>query len=176
MDYKQLFLLIEGDDDERFFNEVINVKLGGKYDSIIPWKYADKKPVQIARFLRSISSMGADYLYVADINDNPCVTMKKQKVKEKLPDIENNKVVIVIREIESWYLAGLDKTKTGHFRIHFHPTTDDVSKEQFNALIPNRFDSRVDFMVEILNHFSIETAKRRNKSFAYFINKHAGQI
>ena len=41
MPYKRLFILIEGDDDERFFEKIINPLLDKKYNSITLWKYGD---------------------------------------------------------------------------------------------------------------------------------------
>ena len=48
-------------------------------------------------------------------------------------------------------------------------TTDTVTKEQFYNLMPKKFDSKIDFMREILKNFSIEIAKKKNKSFKYFV-------
>ncbi|OGW18585.1 MAG: hypothetical protein A3G93_11920 [Nitrospinae bacterium RIFCSPLOWO2_12_FULL_45_22] len=42
----------------------------------------------------------------------------------------------------------------------------------FNRLIPNKFDSRIDFMLEILKYFSMGIAKQKNKSFSYFLERH----
>ncbi|MDI6767583.1 MAG: hypothetical protein QME52_12240, partial [Bacteroidota bacterium] len=54
--------------------------------------------------------------------------------------------------------------------------TDDTTKEQFNRLIPEKYDSRIDFMSEILNNFSFKTAKRKNRSFKYFIEKYNCEV
>jgi hypothetical protein len=43
-----------------------------------------------------------------------------------------------------------------------------MTKEDFNALIPPSFDSRIDFMFEILKSFSFVTAARHNRSFQFF--------
>ena len=47
-----------------------------------------------------------------------------------------------------------------------------MTKEDFNARIPKKFDSRIDFMFEILKSFSIETAARKNQSFHFFVNRY----
>lgn len=78
----------------------------------------------------------------------------------------------MIKEIESWYLAGLDAQACKEFNIHNVPETDSITKEQFDALIPEKFISRIDFMLEILKVFSIESAKQKNMSFKYFIMKY----
>jgi len=79
---------------------------------------------------------------------------------------------VVKIEIESWYLALLDNNTCRKFKIKLSKikNTDHITKEQFNALIPKKFDSRVDFMIEILDCASIETARQRNTSFKYFID------
>ena len=39
-------------------------------------------------------------------------------------------------------------------------------------MMPERFDSRIDFMMEILKLFSPVTAMDKNSSFQYFMTKH----
>lgn len=79
---------------------------------------------------------------------------------------------MVVKEIEGWYLAGLGNTEAEKFKIRTFSETDTITKEQFNALIPKTFDSRIDFMLEILRIFSIEIAKQKNRSFRYCIEKY----
>ncbi|ACB52151.1 hypothetical protein cce_2803 [Crocosphaera subtropica ATCC 51142] len=47
-------------------------------------------------------------------------------------------------------------------------------KEQFNQSIPQKFSSRVDFMIEVLKAYSLNTVikKESNQSLVYFINKY----
>ena len=63
-------------------------------------------------------------------------------------------------EIESWYLAGISNSIANSIRIRYHCTTNDVTKERFNELIPSSFTSRIDFMNELLKHYDFETAKQ----------------
>jgi hypothetical protein len=79
--------------------------------------------------------------------------------------------MVVIKEIESWYIAGLRDIESKKFGIQTFSTTDSLTKENFSNLIPKRYDSRLDFMIEILKNFSAETAKQKNKSFRYCIEK-----
>ena len=172
MNYKALYIFVEGNDDERFFREIFCPMLKKKYDHIAIVKYAQKKRELVKNFVYSISKMGGDYIYVTDINNSPCVTDRKRQVKSSLGNIDDDRIVVVIKEIESWYLAGLDEEAARELGIKKMPEcTDDVTKEQFDNLIPKKFDSRIDFMREILKHFSIEVAKVRNGSLSYFIEK-----
>ena len=159
MGYRKLFIWVEGEDDKRFFQNILEPKLQEKYDFVETRRYATLKKGKIDNFLKSIKAMGADYIYVTDINSSPCITAKKQETQSKLRNIEAEKIIVVIKEIESWYLAGLDKNSAKNLRIKKIPeTTQNVTKEQFYSLMPQNF-SRIDFMREVLKNFSIETAK-----------------
>ena len=80
--------------------------------------------------------------------------------------------MVVVRGIESWYFAGLDNIRSKKLKIRRNfENTNNLTKEQFKTLIPKSFDSEIDFMIEILNLFSIEIAKNKNDSFKHFLEK-----
>ncbi|HOC52437.1 MAG TPA: hypothetical protein PLW61_02300 [Caldisericia bacterium] len=167
MNYKRLFILVEGNDDERFFKNILESKFNKKFDFVEIIKYATTKKEKINNFINSIQAMGADYMFVADINNCPCITAEKQKIQKKYKNINSNKIIVVIKEIESWYAAGCLK-----FRMCLSNNTNEITKNQFINLIPKKFDSKIDFMAEILKNFSIEEAKKKNISFDYLIKKY----
>ena len=169
--YRQFFVFVEGYKDYLFFGEVVKLLEGCDSVSIIEW--ANDKPGEIDDFIRSIKSKNwnADYILVTDM-DTPCVTAKKEEIQKRFRNADEDRIIVVGKEIESWYLAVLEDDKYKEFGISPFPTTDNVTKEQFEQLIPKRFDSEIDFMQEILKAFDIETAKRKNKSFGYFAEKY----
>ena len=176
MGYKRLFIWVEGGDDIRFFNRIIKPVLEKKYSLVEVRSYATLKREKVDNFLKSIKAMDADYIFAADINDTPCITAKKQEIQDKLKNIDEDNIAVVIKEVESWYLAGLDDADSRNLRIRTLSNTDNITKEQFNSMIPKIFDSRIDFVLEILKCFSIQMAKRKNKSFKYFVKKHNCEI
>ncbi len=172
MAYKRLWVLLEGNDDERFFEGVIRPIFDNTYDSVKPWQYAQKQTKKVKNFLRAINSMGSDYFFWGDINSLLCVTAKKNRIKRRYGariDIKN--VIIVVKEIESWYLAGLDDKARKELGIRTFRNTDNITKEEFDNLMPKKFDSRIDIMVEILKRFSVGMGEQKNRSFAYFMKK-----
>ena len=171
MGYRRLFVWVEGEDDVRFFDKIMKPKFQKMYDFIETRRFAALKREKVHNFLRSIKAMNADYIYVTDINDTPCVTAKKQEIKSKISNIDKDRIMVVIKEIEGWYLAGLKDHDVYKYNINPFRNTDDITKEQFSSLIPKNFDSRIDFMLEVLKSYSIEIAMQRNKSFRYFIEK-----
>jgi len=172
MAYRQLLVLVEGNDDEKFFKTVVKPKLSTRYDFIRTWKYSPQPPKKTRNFLISIEAMSSEYFFLSDINNSPCITEKKEGIVTRYWDkIDIGNVIVVIREIESWYLAGLDDKSCKELGIKSVKKTDKVTKERFDSLIPRKFDSRIDFMVEILKRFSVEIAKQKNSSFDYFMTK-----
>ena len=172
MGYKRLFVWVEGENDIRFFDKIIKPKLQKKYNLVEVRSYAVLKKKKIRNFLKSIKAMNAEYIYARDINDAPCVTSRKKKIQSKLRNIDESRIIVVIKEIESWYLAGLSDEDTQKLKIRSYKTTDGITKEQFHDLIPKKFDSRIDFTLEILKCFSVEIAKQKNRSFRYFVGKY----
>lgn len=83
MPYKLLFILLEGDDDERFFEKIVKPHLQKRYSTTKFWKYSQQKQERIVNIVKSINSMKADYICVRDFNDAPCITAKKEKITGK---------------------------------------------------------------------------------------------
>ncbi len=171
--YKKLYIWVEGPDDERFFNRIVLPILSTKYDSIKVIQYAKETLTWRKNFIKSMIAMEADYIFVADVDSASCITAKKEKIKHDLPNINDNKIIVVIKEIESWYLAGLSKTAYKEIGISkYKGSTNDLTKEEFNNLVPKKFkDSRIDFMQEILQLFDVEIAKDKNISLNYLLQK-----
>jgi hypothetical protein len=107
--YRRLFIWVEGTDDERFFNTIIVPRFAGRYDNIQVRRYAGMKNEGINKYLTSIEAMGADYLFVADIDTARCVTRKKALLQSTFNRLDARRTIIVKAEIESWYHAGLDE-------------------------------------------------------------------
>jgi len=126
---------------------------------------------KFSAILEAIKAMGADYLVIADYDCSPCVTSKKEWLHQHIKGLEPERTRIVIEEIESWYAAGLDEQGISQFGMPLPAGTDRLTKEQFNDMVPEKYDSRIDFMMEILKIFSLETARRKNRSFEYFLRK-----
>lgn len=176
MGYKRLYILIEGNDDERFFNHIIKPEFEKKYDYVQFFQYASQPSRKINNFIKSIIAMEADYIIAGDINHAPCVTHKKKTIKTnkfKNKIVDEGYIVVIIKEIESWYLAGLDAGALNKIEVSYgKKNTDTLTKEQFERLMPRKFISKIDFLQESLKYFKMETAKQQNRSFNFFTRKY----
>ncbi len=169
---KRLFIMVEGEDDVRFFGRLIKPLLLPRYDSVEIIPYASIKRDKVNKFIKSVVAMKNDYIFVADIDFEHSVRDKKQILYYRFSEVDGSKMVIVIREIESWYYAGIPAHLAQELGLPEPENTNDLTKEDFNARIPKKFDSRIDFMFEILKSVSLETAAKKNQSFHYFVNRY----
>ena len=147
--YRLLYIFVEGNDDERFFDRILTKELKKRYTAIKIIKYAHMKKEKVDDYIKSIKGMRADgmradYIYVTDINDSPCITAKKDKVLGRYRNIDGDRILVVVKEIESWYLAGLDDGVCKQLKIDSFSNTGNITKEQFDALALKRFRFRIE--------------------------------
>lgn len=174
--YKRLFIWIEGRDDKEFFDKVMKSEFERKYGRgrVHIRQYSEMRNEEVAGVLEGIKAKNDDYICVADINNAPCVSeRKREKQEEEFKDVDEDRIMIVRRKIESWYLAGLDDDACKRFGFPPFDSTDEFGKGRFKELQQRaKFNSRVNFLREILKCYDIETARRKNKSFKCFVEKY----
>ncbi len=74
---KRLFILVEGEDDIRFFGRIVKPLLVSRYDSVELIPYASIRRVKVNNFLKSVRLMKNDYIFVADIDTERSCTGQK---------------------------------------------------------------------------------------------------
>lgn len=170
MEYTKLYLFLEGNDDERFFNKKLTKKLEEIYTKVEILKFAAMKLSDRRKYIRTIlNKENWDYICVCDIDTTGCYPEKKRSIINKNNLIEEDKIVVVIKEIESWYLAGINNDFLRSIRAGLiDRNCNEITKEIFNNLIPKKMP-RVIFMDKILENYNFNLAKRNNSSFLYFL-------
>lgn len=169
----RLNILVEGADDVRFFERVLLERLKDRYDGVRLVPYACLRRTAVDRLLRGFARLGESYVIVADIDNEPSVRAKKRVILNRYEEAQPGAIAVVIREIESWYLAGADDGFLARSGVVPPPSTDDLTKEEFNALIPRPYVSRVGFMLDLLEGYSLERGSERNRSLAFFLARFA---
>ncbi len=79
--------------------------------------------------------------------------------------------MVVVPEIEGWYLAGLDAEHSARLGIGEPAATDQITKEDFTRMRPRGLAANREFMLELLDGFSVAAARAQNQSFDYFCRK-----
>ena len=169
--YRRLWLLVEGADDSRFCTEVLSQVFSSRYDHVEIWEYSQQTSSKLSGLLHTISSMSDDYLLIRDMDDRPCVTATKEAIASRTPSLSWDRVVVVPREIEAWYLAGLNEAACEELGLDRVTDVDSVTKEQFDQLVGGTRHHQP-AMDEILKRYDVEVARQRSPSFAYFWQKH----
>ena len=170
-------LFVEGPDDRRFARSLFVPSIQIAYMDVRIQEYACNKLSMTNEYVKNIKNIDKwDYLFLADLDDGTCVTKKKEQLIRQYTHLESERILIVKHEVESWYLAGVDSDTREEFRIQVPRETSNVTKEAFNRIIPKRFQSRIDFMAEILNRYDIEAARRKNESLEYAMHKHFDRL
>lgn len=110
---------------------------------------------------------------MTDIDASPCVTARKQQIKkQKLGTLDDFRILVVKKEIESWYLAGLDEECCRRLRLPLGYETETITKQQFKQLLSgSKLGCTINCMIEMLKNYNLTTAKSRNGSFDYFHRK-----
>ncbi len=171
--YRRLFIWVEGESDKRFVEHVFKPLLEKRYDSVSIIKYAQKTREKRRQFIKSIRAMQADYFILADINHYQCITARKQSILDTYDFLDKDRIFIVVQEIESWYLAGLNDSACKVLGIKKIQKTDTLTKDHFNNIFSRSkyIFSKILFMSEILNHFSLKEGIRKNTSLNYIVSK-----
>jgi hypothetical protein len=172
MTYRQLFLFVEGDDDERFLSSVVVPALLTAYGHFRFVQFSSLKKEKLRGFLRSVVAMKADYILVRDLDRLPCVTAAKDEVLRSLPQVNPDRVQIVKAEIESWYCAGISEDHPWRsLTIGRCTDTSSITKEILEAAVFQEGQPKLPTMLELLESFDREAAVQRNESFRRFLRK-----
>lgn len=167
---KRLVVWVEGKRDRGFFETVVIPRLVRVYDMVLVKEYRHQQPSVINRRLRALAHDGFDRLFIADLNAAPCIASRKEKLKTHYQELQDEEIIVVSMEIESWYLAGLSPNGEYALKVDCPTFTDRLTKEGLDRLRPSGLDSEP-FLLELLQSFEFDTACRRNRSFAYFCRK-----
>lgn len=167
--HKLLHVLIEGDHDESFVNNVIRPWLVAKnrYKDVIPFKYARKKKEVIENYISTINQKGEALICLTDSTHASCVPERlDQLTNYRIGMFDPARIFVVIKEIEGWYLAGFDSSRCRKIRIRYMPRTDHVTKEDFHAIIAkSKYRTRPACRYEMLRDYDLRLASTRNTSF-----------
>lgn len=105
----------------------------------------------------------------ADMDNYDSINTRKKYCHE-LYGIDENNVIVVNKEIESWYVAGSNLLPPG-------VTPKDIGKEEFKKIIDGKFDQMTKNQhyatakLKILENFDVEKAQNTSSSFKYFYDK-----
>jgi hypothetical protein len=168
-----LYVICEGDDDQQFFEHVVEPRLSYATHEVEYFQYAQSPHEDVRNLIHSIQSMqekgiDADYLYLRDHDQAPCKATRFDEIDRQYDElIARNRTFLVVQMIESWYVAGLKNQHDLSMLADAPSQTDDLGKQDFTEMI-DEDAVRTDVLQEILKRFDVHQARYKNDSFEYF--------
>lgn len=174
MDGDKVFVLVEGDDDETFFSNIIEPRIYDRFENIKYWHYSQKEKKGIKKFVKSLNEMEDDisYLFLADRDEKDSVEDKIAKLVEEYEHLTKENTYVAEIDIESWYFAGLEQEVCDEFNITYFGNTSNKGKDYFKQTLPchlyrnNNF--KKSFLIKITKNYSLDEARSCNSSFDMF--------
>lgn len=175
---RRIYFFIEGDTDKRFFDKIIKklILKKKKYDYVHIHQWRQKKIDVISKLVCKYLEKECKVVFIRDydkfVRDRQHtvnnINALKEEIIQKFNIRSKNDIFIVIREIESWYLAGVKESVLKRYNITPIDNTININKRKFDKFIPNGM-SKSEFLIEITDNFNLKLAKKKNYSFKYFI-------
>lgn len=172
---KIIYIFVEGEDDEIFLKYFLK-RFSLDYDKIIFWKYAQKKKSDNIKLLNSIKQVKDwDYFIFADFDSRESLNQRKREIQKKFGnEVDNDKLFIVIEEIESWFAAGIDFKYFDLEKLKYIKDTQEITKEFFNSQCLGKYHPKTHFLIEIMKRFQLKQSLDRNLSLNYTYYKLLG--
>jgi hypothetical protein len=172
---KKIWFFVEGNDDESLISRFLRkIQFSFDYEII---KYRELEKGKVNKYLKSIEEKNDDYLFLADFENGPCIGEKKIQLINSYSELKKEKIIIVKKEIESWYLALISENFAKEISIDPNILIDTsfCTKKKFEDIMrKTNYKSETVFKQDILINFNvsdIDLARQRNSSLDYFIKK-----
>ena len=171
-----IFVFVEGPDDKTFFEKIVEPRIAGDIDKVEYFEYSEEHPEYIEDRIRGLESDKmpdhVDYIFLTDRDDCEDKESSIEEITENYPEISQEKVKVVVIEIESWYFAGLDQDNCKKLNIPYFKDTSNKNKEEFKSRLPEKLYTSSNFKTSFLNNittkFNVKEAKKTNDSFKEF--------
>jgi hypothetical protein len=163
---KKALFLVEGDDDKKFFERIISPQIKKYYQDVLIRKHIGWTINERTTMISDFQKKSADIFVISDFDKSSCITNKIDKVRTDYNIPVEVKIFIVKKEIESWYLAGINDFLLNKHSIQEFNDTENLSKKFLNTL-SKRNGSLLEFKLKILNNYSLKTGISKNSSLKY---------
>ena len=172
---KLLYVFVEGKDDVTFVNEVLSGVFLNNSIMLIPVQYQKIRNHDVKKHVKTAKAKNMDYVLLSDLDSHtyPCITSRKEsRINELDGEITPDDIVVVVEEIESWCLAGVDSGIDEFSKFEIPNNTENITKEDFDEILNKTEFSKYNLIHYLSTNFNYKLACKRNQSFKYFLNKY----
>ena len=171
---RNLFVFIEGKEDIVFVKNVLYNIFIQHSINIIPIPYQRTRNHEVKNLIKTAKA-NHDYVLLSDLDSHtyPCITSRKdQRIMELDGEITSDKIIIVVEELESWCLAGINSSIDEYSEFVIPESTDCITKEDFDKILSNTSFNKNKLLNFLSFNFDSDLPIQRNKSFKYFLEKY----
>ena len=172
---KNLFVFVEGKEDIIFVKKVLYNIFIKHSINVIPIPYQKTRNHEVKKYIKASKAKNQDYVLLSDLDSHTyqCITSRKdQRINELDGEITQDKIIIVVEEIESWCLAGIDTNIDEYTDFIIPENTDNITKEDFDEILSKTSFNKNKLFNYLSFNFNVDLAIKRNKSFKYFLEKY----
>ena len=164
------YIFVEGFYDELFIRKILTVQKIENEIKIV--EYSQMKDEKINRFLSAIKSQESLFLFIADEDGThySSTSSRIDELKRRYTKLSEDDIILVVPEIEGWYIAGLTRATAKKLKLKSIPAADNCTKERFSSILPNKKDG-TEVRNNILNNYEIEVAMTNSPSFKEFMER-----
>ena len=162
-----IYFFVEGFDDNNLVSEIIK-----GIDNFKIIEYSTEKKEKINSMISTIISRGDKYIFLADL-DEKSMENRIIELKKIFKKLDESNIYFAVKEIESWYLAGISDNLLEKYKIKSRLliNTENINKEKFEKLFIKERETILQIKLRLLSEFNIEKAKSRNNSLKLFLEK-----
>jgi len=173
---KVLNILVEGSQDEYFVERIVKPWLinKGKCKDINTFIYARRKKEIVENYIKATLEKKEEILCLTDSTHAPCISGRiEDLINNEIGPFNRKAIIVAVKEIESWYLAGFDYQCCRRLHIEYVPRTENIKKEDFHSIIARgKYKNRQACRAEMLRNFNVQLASERNASFYRLYSKY----
>lgn len=161
--------LVEGSDDERFVNRVLEPEMDYATEVI---KYSQKPNDAVDNMLEVFDGVYQGHYFVTDLDrgQQDCHDCDDREAyeRERYDIRESFRILVAVDAVEGWYLAGVPDELANERSVYPPESTEHVGKDEFDEVyVDSEYTSKEYLKTEIVDNFDYELARRRNDSFRY---------
>ncbi len=160
MKTNDLFVYVEGNTDKLFVEFILRKCFSNFTPRIL--KYAESLNKDINSLIEKNKNNNEYHVMLVDKNSDSIENKIQKRNKEF--SISKDRIIIVNKCIESWYISG----SKINYKNQFIKNTKDINKEKFIELTGGTRRNSEKKSLEILKTFDVEKAKQHNESFKHF--------
>jgi hypothetical protein len=169
-------IFLEGEYDEIIFKRNISKLFRNRGFKVELITYREEEKDFVPAYLNTILHLSLPHLYIfiTDLDRYFTISERRESIKKFYNnELDPDHIFVIVKMIEGWYLAGLNRKKAKELSINLNEydklDPNIIKKDDFLRLKPQKYNGKRAFYIDVANSFSQSDAKIKNTSFKNFL-------